>query len=368
MSASTSYTADQKRLAALADYRVLDTAPEQPFEDVAALAAAICGTPVALVSLVEEHRQWFKAHYGTDLCETPIDQSICSFTIRGDRVLEIEDTSLDSRTVDNLLCIGDDPLRFYAGAPLVTPEGYAIGSLCVLDRVPRQLDALQRQTLMVLAAQVMAQLELRKALRTAEILRREIDHRVKNSLQSLTAVTRFEARRVAGDEARQALERVTRRIDSVAVVHEQLFITGADEKVSLVAYLENLAGHLAAVAPSGVRVEGASEAIMLNSRDAAMVGTFLNEVAANAYKHAFPEGRRGRLRYDATRLPDGRIRFTCEDDGVGMTAAEREGGHGLGTVLGKVITTELNGKLRVEHLTPGLRLVLEFAPSEVSSG
>jgi two-component sensor histidine kinase len=362
VNAPENYTADRKRLAALMDYRVLDTAPEQPFEDVAALAAEICGTPVALVSLVEEHRQWFKAHYGTDLCETPINQSICSFTIQGDEVLEIEDTAQDPRTVANPLCLGDDPFRFYAGAPLVTPDGYTIGSLCVLDRVPRRLDDRQRRTLTVLAAQVMAQLELRKALRTAEVLRREIDHRVKNSLQSLTAVTRFEARRAEGEEARQALERVSRRIDSVAVVHEQLYQTSADEEVALDDYLVNLSGRLAAVAPVGVKVEGSCEPLMLNSRDAAMVGTLLNEAAANAFKHAFPDGRTGRLRYEARRLPDGRVRFSCEDNGVGVQNREAESDHGLGTVLGKVIALELQGMLDVEHLSPGLRLVLEFHP------
>lgn len=352
-----------QRLAALADYDILDTAPEKAFDDVVNLLARICEAPVALISLVDENRQWFKARCGLDASETPIGQSICAHAILGEDLLEIEDTLDDPRSAINPLCQGDEGFRFYAGAPLRDIDGLPIGSLCVLDYVPRRLSDLQRQTLKVLADQVMAQLDLRRALNTAETLKREIDHRVKNSLQSLSAVARFEARRASSDEAKAAMERMGRRIGSVAVVHEQLYLTGAEQMVALDAYLGNLADHMARIAPEGVRVTGAAERVFVTSRDAAMIGTLFNETAANAFKHAFPDGRPGQITYGAERLPDGFLRFTCEDDGIGLPPDIDVEGHGLGTILGSVLEQELGGRLSVENLSAGVRMVLEFEPT-----
>ncbi len=352
------------RLAALASYDILDTPPEEAFEEVVGLVARICEVPIALVSLVEEHRQWFKARLGLDASETPVEQSICSHAILGDGILEIEDTQTDPRSADNPLCMGDRAFRFYAGAPLITPDGLPLGSLCVLDYTPRRLTEVQRETLRVMAKQVMAQLDLRLSLRTADTLRREIDHRVKNSLQSLAAVARFEARRSKSDDAKQALERVGRRIGSVAVVHEQLYRTGTDHTVALDAYLENLARHLTEIAPDGITVSGTAPAVQIASADAAMVGVLFNETAANAFKHAFPGERVGHVRYTAEQLADGRIRFSCEDDGIGLPDEAATTRDGLGTMLGEVISLELDGMLDVTRLDPGLRITLEFTPKE----
>jgi len=351
------------RLAALSAYDILDTPPEDAFSEVVGLVSRICDMPVALVSLVEEHRQWFKARMGLDATETPIEQSICAHAILGDSVLEIEDTRTDPRSADNPLCMGDRAFRFYAGAPLITPDGLPLGSLCVLDYRPRKLTNVQREMLEVMAKQVMAQLDLRLSLRTADTLRREIDHRVKNSLQSLAAVARFEARRSKSDDAKQALERVGRRIGSVAVVHEQLYRTGTDHTVALDAYLENLARHLAEIAPEGIAVSGEAPAIQIASADAAMVGVLFNETAANAFKHAFPGERVGHIRYHAEQLPDGQIRFSCEDDGVGLPD-EADTQDGLGTMLGEVISLELDGMLDVTRLDQGVRISLDFTPKE----
>ena len=361
------FVGQARRLAALAAYDILDTGPEAPFDDLAALVAAICDTPVALVSLVEERRQWFKAHHGVALTETPIGQSICAHTIQGAEILEIEDTRQDPRTSGNPLCNGTNACRFYAGAPLRTPDGLALGSLCVLDYRPRKLTDLQRRTLRVLADQVMAQLSLRLALQTADTLRREIDHRVKNALQSLMALTRLEARGTT-DDTRAALERVSRRIDSVAVVHELLFQGAAGQGVALDAFLDRLAGHLAQVAPAGVTVTGTAEPVTVAPRDAVMVGTLLNEAAANAFKHAFPGGRSGHVTYSAARRPGGLIRIDCADDGIGLPDGMDLDAAGLGTLLGEVISVELDGTLQVRRLDLGTLIRMEFRPSRGQDG
>lgn len=154
------------RLDALAAYRILDTPPEPEFDDIVLIAQRTCETPVALVSLVAEDRQWFKARIGFDLCETPIGQSVCAHALAVDDLLVVPDLTLDPRTRDNTLVTGPPHIRFYAGAVLRTPEGVPIGSLCVIDGVPRPagLTPVQAETLLALARQVMVVMALRKAM------------------------------------------------------------------------------------------------------------------------------------------------------------------------------------------------------------
>ncbi|MBB3989213.1 HWE histidine kinase domain-containing protein [Croceicoccus naphthovorans] len=159
-----------RRIRALADYEILDTEAERGFEDIAFLAKNACDTPVALVSLVEGDRQWFKARIGFEACQTPIEQSVCRHGLASRDLLIIPDLTLDPRTCDNSLVTDDPEIRFYAGAPLVTPGGVAIGMLCVIDVAPRPngLTPDEQRALTALAGQVIAQMELRKALREKE--------------------------------------------------------------------------------------------------------------------------------------------------------------------------------------------------------
>jgi PAS domain S-box-containing protein len=153
------------RLEALRQMDILDTAPEEAFDDLVRLAASVCATPIALVSLVDENRQWIKAKLGLDFSEAPRDLSICAHAILEREVCVIGDLTADSRFSANPFVVAGPGLRFYAGAPLVTKEGYALGMLCVLDRVPRDLTADQKGLLQSLARQAVAQLELRRELK-----------------------------------------------------------------------------------------------------------------------------------------------------------------------------------------------------------
>ncbi|QNE05733.1 sensor histidine kinase [Croceicoccus marinus] len=161
---------DRQRLAALAEYEVLDSEAEEAFDEIVFTAKTVCDTPMALISLVDRDRQWFKARIGFDPCQTPIEQSVCSHGMYSDELMVIPDLTADPRTRDNRLVDAPDGVRFYAGAPLVTPGGAVIGMLCVLDvKVrPGGLDPAQRRILKSLSKQVITQLELRKSLRTAE--------------------------------------------------------------------------------------------------------------------------------------------------------------------------------------------------------
>jgi PAS domain S-box-containing protein len=153
-----------ERLAVLRSLNVLDMPPEEAFDELTNLAATICQTPVALISLVDESRQWFKSRVGWDQTEAPRDGSFCSHAILGPDLFVVADTRSDSRFVDNPLVAGDPGIRFYAGAPLVMPDGHTLGTLCVMDYRPRELSAAQNQALRTLSRQVVALLRLRQNL------------------------------------------------------------------------------------------------------------------------------------------------------------------------------------------------------------
>ena len=153
------------RLAALEAYAILDTLPEQEYDDITYLAAQICGAPIALVSLIDGERQWFKSRLGLDVSETSRDLAFCAHAILDpEHMLVVRDAQNDARFRNNPLVTGSPDIRFYAGSPLVTSSGAGLGTLCVIDRVPRELSRAQAHALEALSRQVMALLELRRAM------------------------------------------------------------------------------------------------------------------------------------------------------------------------------------------------------------
>ncbi len=180
------------RLLALRKYGIVDTLPERDFDDLVHMASRICGTPMALISLIDAGRQWFKARVGLSLTQMHQEIAFCEHTIQGSDVVVVPDALADQRFADNPLVIADPQIRFYAGAPLVTPEGHAVGSLCVMDRVPRMLTNGQIEALRILSRQVVSQLELR---RTLSDLTRAADES-KAALDALRVSQEFKTRMV----------------------------------------------------------------------------------------------------------------------------------------------------------------------------
>jgi GAF domain-containing protein len=190
---------EKQRLKVLWQYEVLDTVPEEVFDDLTELAARICEAPMALISLVDEDRQWFKSKVGTDVSETSRDISFCTYAITQPGLFIVPDAALDKRFADSPLVTAEPKIRFYAGAPLVTPDGYALGTLCVIDKVPRELRPEQKEALSILAHHVVSQLELRRRSRELGDVRKETAS-LKDELARMRAELRAARRELARRE------------------------------------------------------------------------------------------------------------------------------------------------------------------------
>ena len=177
---------EAERLNTLRGYEILDTHPEDRFDDLTRLAALICSTPISLISLVDEDRQWFKSKTGLEVCQTPREEAFRAHAIMSPELLLVPDATRDPRFANNPLVLGELHVRFYAGAPLTAPNGHHLGALCVIDRVPRQLSGEQQESLRILGRQVMAQVILGKNLhdlRTVLKAKDDLDEDIQKLIQ-----------------------------------------------------------------------------------------------------------------------------------------------------------------------------------------
>jgi PAS domain S-box-containing protein len=236
------------RLAALARYEILDTAPEQEFDDLTQLAAQVCGTPLAQVTFVDRDRQWFKSRVGIEASQTPRESSFCGHAILGSDVMVVPDAAADERFADNPMVAGPPGIRFYAGAPLVTSDGLAIGTLCVMDREPRQLTPGELDALRALARRAVAQLELRRRLiqeraASQDVLREKEVNLELVASQMPAVLWSTDPDLVIVSSRGAALREENRATDKLAGVSlSQFFHTGDPEFPALLAHRKALLG------------------------------------------------------------------------------------------------------------------------------
>ncbi|RVT93918.1 sensor histidine kinase [Sphingomonas crocodyli] len=349
-----------RRIAALQRYAILDTPRDGAFDRITQIAARIFNVPIAIVSLVDHDRIWFKSHHGLDVAEIGREPGLCASAILGEAAWIVTEAHVDPRTLANPLVAGAFGLRFYAGVPLRTHDGYNLGTLCVIDQAPREITTEEIAQLEDLAGLVMEQMELRLAARrSAErvaIIQREVDHRLVNNLNTLSLMLMMQQDEVVDLLARHQLRDAASRISAIADLHRAFLTTGwgaaddpAPERAAGLTYLRRLCIKLSEML--GGRIEVAGTEIILHPLQVQSLGLIVHELAMNALKHG---GRRIVIRLATT--GDGRHKLTVSDDGPGLPDGfdpwdESHGGVGMSIVV--AMTEQLEGELTFDSPTAG---------------
>lgn len=367
------------RLAALRRYDILDTAPETTFDRITAIAARLFSVPIAVISLVDESRIWFKSHHGLNVEQISRDPGLCASAILQDKPWVLSDAREDPRSKDNPLVTGDFGLRFYVGVPLRTRDGFNLGMLCVLDGQPHEVTAAQVADLEDLAAIVMDQMELRMSTRRAlagasrlageretafELagwLLRESDDRVQNSLELVTGLLRHQSQSLEGAEGASQLTVTANRVAVINRAHQHISAAAGADVTDAGVYLRQLAGDLRDVLwKDGVRELGFdSIALKVAHRQLIAIGLIVNELVANAAVH-------GASRIDVVLAagPEG-YALSVTDDGPGLPAGfDPAAGGGLGMKIVLAQAQHLQGRLLTGpgEGGRGTRCTVVFAP------
>ncbi len=376
---------EPERLAALRRYNILDTLPEQVYDDLTRLAAHLCRMPIALVSLIDTERQWFKSRYGLEARETDRAYSFCAHAIVTGEMLVVPDAERDERFMDNPDVLGGPFIRFYAGTPLIASDGHALGTLCVIDRKPRRLSGHDLEMLRALGRLVMSQIELR--LHIAE--RREIErvksdfvaivsHELRTPLTSIRGSLGLIEGGIAGEIppraaqmvgiARNNADRLIRLVNDMLDLSKieaggvELRIVPLDPEELLVAVLAEIRGMAEGARVRLVRAgleDGGGARPCLGDRDRVL--QVLNNLLSNAIKVTPPDGA---VEVSAGPGGPGRVRFEVRDQGPGVSAADSHrifdkfrqidpagrdrSGTGLGLPICKAILEELEGAIGVD--------------------
>lgn len=358
------------RLAVLRSFRILDTPPEPAFDGLVELAARACQTPIALISLIDERRQWFKAEAGLGVRETPLDRSICLSAMLRPGLTVVPDLTDDPCFARNALVTGEPHLRFYAGAVLRTPDGVPLGALCVLDHVARDLTDEQASTLTLLSRQVMSQLELRRSVAERDerleasrrveqrqsLLVRELHHRVKNTLATVQALVGATGR--STDSFDEFYRSFSSRIASLAKTHNLL-----TEDYWQTAPLRELAlSELEPFAESRQpRFMLIGPPVELAADLAVPVGMALHELTTNAVRHgalSVPAGN-VQVRWDVNTTEGGRrLHLEWREFGGPPIRAPQHQGFGS-TLLRQVLPMQCKAEVEIAYDTAGLRFCMD---------
>ena len=401
---------EPERLATLQSYQVLDTLPEQEYDDIVAIASQICDTPIALVSIVDEKRQWFKARVGVDVDHTDRDAAFCAHAILNQtEVLNVPDATKDPRFVDNPLVTGQPHIRFYAGSPLVTPDGVPLGTLCVIDSQPRQLTNLQQESLQALGRQVMSLLELRRRTNHLDFYRKELErsnrelqefayvaaHDLKEPLRGISNLADFlvaDHGDQLSEEATGQIERVKHLTDRMQMLVSRLLkyarvgsVMEKHEPVELMDVVDFVRQSLAA------QIDSENVSIQCNALPTVTGEKFLIEelfqnLISNAIKYNDQQEKVIRIGHRSVADPQTNSAITAffiEDNGIGISEKDHEavftifrrlhsrddygGGSGAGLTIAKKIVETHGGNIWIDRTyDDGTRFWFSFQPVDGS--
>ncbi len=329
------------RLAAVRRYDIVDTPPDGSFDRITAIAARRFNVPISIISIVDHDRIWFKSHHGLPIEQIDRDEGLCATTILSAAPRILTDAKSDYCALANPLVAGDFGLRFYAGAPLRTHDGFNLGTLCVIDNTPRPVEPAEIEDLEDLAAIVMDELELRISARQAiereKLLKKEIDHRVMNSLQFVSSMLNIQSMTVKND-ATAELKRAANRVTAVAQVHRN-FYSQAANTVSCLDFLRRLCADFSGILGQTVNVFGNGG--MVPTTMIQPIGLMTSEFVTNAAKAGA-----GLIRVGFTVSDDGTAELRVCNDGDTLPADfDPETSNGLGMRLVLSLVNHLNGRL-----------------------
>ena len=284
---------EHNRISALRRYDILDSPPDGAFDRITALAANLFDVPIAIISLVDTDRVWFKSHHGLEVEEIGRDPGLCASCILQDTPWVLTDAKTDIRSLANPLVAGEFGLRFYMGVPLQTHDGYNLGTLCVIDKSPREVTEREKSQLADLASVVMDEIELRLSARTTvaqlqkviaekELMAREVDHRAMNGLQVVASLLKLQVREVEGLAADQ-LTLASNRVAAIGRAHQHIFQTQAPGRADCLEYLKRLCVDLAGVLNiNDLTVDGPTAQIA--TEFIVPLGLIVTELVSNAAK------------------------------------------------------------------------------------
>lgn len=373
---------EPQRLAAVRRYDILDTPPDGSFDRIAAIAANLFSVPISIISLVDHDRIWFKSHHGLDVAQIDRKPGLCASAILQDEPWLLSDAKTDVRSLANPLVAGDFGLRFYLGVPLRTHDGFNLGTLCVIDKEPRTVSEQQIAYLQHLASVVMDQMELRlsarqavgelsqavaqkeAALRRAEMMQKEIDHRVMNSLQLISGLLRLQSRAHGQSEASDELVVAADRVSAIAQVHRHIYMSEDIATTECKGYLKRLCGDL-----SGMLGSTGRGAIIVEAVDAKIpteqivpLGLIVNELVTNAAKHGG-----GTITVSFERPASGDYALSVSDEGAGLPPDfDPTTARSLGMRVVHSLVQQLGGQLLVGNAeaSGGAKLTVMFPRSQ----
>lgn len=386
---------EDERLAELLSYDIIDTEAEKLFDDLTALASQICETPIALISLVDPNRQWFKSRVGLDAEETSREIAFCSHAILQENVFEIPNATLDPRFHDNPLVTGSPDIRFYAGAPLITPSGHAIGTLCAIDKKPRRLTDAQKMSLQTLSKSVVAHLELRRKNRELERTSQfksdflsYISHEIRtplNAINTFSHLLEAEARKLNLPETfstplshvSRSGERLLEIVNSVLDINQ--IEAGKMRVMPRAVNLNDFFTHLFSLTKiraeeSGVLLSTTIETTM--PKTLFFDDTKFGQVALNILSNAIKFTAKDKSVKAQVKYKKGSLIFTVVDEGIGMSEEDQKrlfipyermknahkiSGTGLGLNISKRLIELMDGSIKVSSkLNKGTRVSLSI--------
>ncbi|MDQ2736766.1 MAG: ATP-binding protein [Pseudomonadota bacterium] len=334
---------ESQRMAAVTRYDILDTPPDGSFDRITALAARRFKVPISIISIVDHDRIWFKSHHGVPMNQIGRDPGLCASAILTPDPHILVDATADPRSLANPLVAGEFGLGFYAGVPLRTNDGYNLGTLCIIDKTPRPIDQTQIDDLKDLASVVMDQMELRLSARQAvfkaEIMAREIEHRVMNSLQFISGLLMMQSRVPDLTDTAGQLQMAANRVAAVARVHRHFYSNEAAEMMSCLTFLRRLCGDLSGILGKSIEVIG--DEVDVPTTRIQPIGLIVNELVTNAAKHAT-----GKIKVTYGVRGDGHeLSVSDEGDGLPPGFDPDKRGEGLGMKVVGTLARQLGGRM-----------------------